>query len=394
MNLFAITSQAQVTTAAVRRLRRGHLWVYSGEMQSEPSASGPAPAIVQVIDPAGNFLGYAFYSRQSQIRLRLFSRGQEAPIEELLRTRIMRSIERRRSLIREGSACRLVFGEGDLLPGIIVDRYGEYLVLQTLSSGADALKPWIVEILDKELRPAGILERNDVKARRLEGLEEIQGVLSGTVPDEIEIIESETRYLIDLRRGQKTGFFLDQSQNRIAAGKYVSGQALDCFTNTGAFALQFARRCESVLAVDISPDSLHQARRNRELNGIRNVDFQLGNVFDFLRELEDAGRAFDAVCLDPPAFAKNRKSLAGARTGYKEINLRALKLLRPEGVLITSSCSYHMSESDFFDVICDAACDSHRHIQVIEKRGQSSDHPVLAGMPETHYLKCFFLRAL
>ena len=193
---------------------------------------------------------------------------------------------------------------------------------------------------------------------------------------------------------RKTGFFLDQSQNRLAAAKYVSGQALDCFANTGAFALQFARKCESVLAVDISSDSLNQARRNAELNEIKNVDFQLGNVFDFLRELESAGRAFDAVCLDPPAFAKNRKSLAGARTGYKEINLRALKLLRPEGVLITSSCSYHMSESDFFEVLCDAARDSHRYIQVLEKRGQSSDHPVLAGMPETHYLKCFLLRAL
>jgi 23S rRNA (cytosine1962-C5)-methyltransferase len=391
---FIIDSQARVTIAAVRRLRRGYLWVYSGEMQSEPSASGPAPAMVQVIDPAGNFLGYAFYSRQSQIRLRLFSREQDVPADELLRTRILRSIERRRSPMGAGSACRLIFGEGDLLPGIIVDRYGEYLVLQTLSSGADALKRWIVEILNKELRPAGILERNDVKARRLEGLEEVQGVLSGTVPDQVEIVEFDTRYLIDLRGGQKTGFYLDQSENRIAAIKYVSGRALDCFTNTGAFALQFARTCESVLAIDISPESLDQARRNCALNEIKNVDFQLGNVFDFLRELESAGRTFDVVCLDPPAFAKNRKSLAGARTGYKEINLRALKLLRPEGVLITSSCSYHMSESGFFEVLCEAARDSHRYIQVLEKRGQSSDHPVLAGMPETHYLKCFILRAL
>jgi 23S rRNA (cytosine1962-C5)-methyltransferase len=389
---FIVNSQARVTTAGIRRLRRGHPWVYSGDLESEPSASGPAPAIVQVVDPAGNFLGYAFYSRQSQIRLRLFSREPDIAIDTLLRTRIARSIERRRSFA--GSACRLIFGEGDLLPGLIVERYGEYLVLQTLSSGADALKPWIVDVLNEQLRPTGILERNDVKARRLEGLEEIQGVLSGTVPDQVEITEFDTRFLIDLRRGQKTGFFLDQSQNRLAARKYVSGHALDCFTNTGAFALHFARCCESVLAVDISSDSLDQACRNRDLNGISNVDFQLGNVFDYLRELESAGRTFDVVCLDPPAFAKNRKSLAGARTGYKEINLRALKLLRPEGVLITSSCSYHMSESDFFEVLCDAAHDSHRYIQVLEKRGQSNDHPVLAGMPETHYLKCFFLRAL
>ena len=203
MDPFIVKSQAQVTAAAVSRLRRGHLWVYSGEIKSEPSASGPAPAIVQTIDPAGNFLGYAFYSRQSQIRLRIFSREQDVPIEELLRTRITQSIGRRRSLIGPDSACRLIFGEGDLLPGMILDRYGEYLVLQTLSSGADALKQWIVEILNEELRPAGILERNDVKARRLEGLDEIQGVLSGTVPDQVEILESGVRFLIDLRGGQK-----------------------------------------------------------------------------------------------------------------------------------------------------------------------------------------------
>jgi 23S rRNA (cytosine1962-C5)-methyltransferase len=389
---FVINSQAQITAAAVRRIRRGHLWVYAGEMEREPS--GSAPAIVQVVDAASNILGYAFYSRQSQIRLRFLSRDPDPPTPEFLRNQIRNSIARRAGFSSAGSACRLVFGEGDLLPAIIVDRYDAYLVLQTLSSGAEAIKSTLVDILRDLLSPAGILERNDVKARRLEGLEEIQSVLWGDVPNETEISEDGTRFLVDLRRGQKTGFFLDQSQNRIAAGKYASGRALDCFCNTGAFALQFARRCESVLAVDISPDSLLLARRNSGLNSIRNIDFVVGNVFDFLREMETSGQSFDTICLDPPAFAKNRKSRAGARSGYKEINLRALKLLRPEGILITSSCSYHMSESDFFDLLCEAAHDSHRHIQVIERRGQASDHPVLAGMPETHYLKCFFLRAL
>ena len=391
MNPFVIDSHAQITAAAVRRLRRGHLWVYAGDVEHEPSGT---PAIVQVIDPASNVLGYAFYSRQSQIRLRFLSWDTDPPTMDFLRVRIQQSISRRRGMLGEGSACRLVFGEGDLLPAIIVDRYGDYVALQTLSSGADAIKPALVDILEDLLSPVGILERNDVKSRRLEGLEEKQGVLWGSVPEEIEILEDETRFLIDLRGGQKTGFFLDQSQNRIAARKYASGRALDCFSNTGAFALQFAQCCDSVLAVDISADSLEMARRNSELNGIKNVDFVVGNVFDFLREMECGGQLFDTICLDPPAFAKNRKSQAGARSGYKEINLRALKLLRPEGILITSSCSYHMSEPDFFDLVCDAARDSHRSLQVIERRGQANDHPVLAGMPETRYLKCFFLRVI
>jgi 23S rRNA (cytosine1962-C5)-methyltransferase len=389
LNPFAI-DHAQISAAGVRRVRGGHLWIYAGDLQREPAEGNPA--IVRVTDPAGNFVGYAFYSRKSQIRLRLFSRDPEPPSPEFFRTGILNSIARRRAIFV--SACRLVFGEGDLLPGIIIDRYGECLVLQTLSSGADALKPLLVDILREALSPAGILERNDVKARRLEGLEEIRGILWGAVPDEIEIAEEGTRFAVDLLRGQKTGFFLDQSQNRIAARRYASGDTLDCFTNTGGFALQFARNCRSVLAVDISSDSLLLARRNSELNGFHNVEFVEANVFDYLRELESAGRLFDTICLDPPAFAKNRKALPGARSGYKEINLRALKLLKPEGILITSSCSYHMLEADFFELLCEAARDCRRYIQVIERRGQASDHPVLAGMPETHYLKCFFLRVL
>ena len=392
MDPFAINCQVQVSADGARRLRHGHLWIYAGDVEREPA--GSAPAIVQVVDTACNVLGYAFYSRHSQIRLRFLSRDPDPPTQELLRTRIEASVRRRHELLSAGSACRLIFGEGDLLPAIVVDRYGDYLVLQTLSSGVDAIKPLLVEILIELLKPAGILARNDVKARRLEGLEETRGILWGSVPGEVEIAEKGIRFVVNLERGQKTGFFLDQSQNRIAASEYVSGRALDCFTNTGGFALHFATRCESVLGVDISSDSLELARRNADLNGINNVDFQPGNVFDFLRELESAGQLFDTICLDPPAFARNRNALAGARGGYKEINLRAMRLLRPEGILITSSCSYHLSESDFFDLLCEAARDTHRFIQVIERRGQASDHPVLAGMPETRYLKCFILRAL
>jgi 23S rRNA (cytosine1962-C5)-methyltransferase len=392
LDIFTVKHQAQVTTAAVRRIRRGHLWIYNGEWEREPADADPA--IVQVVDPARNVLGYAFYSRQSQIRLRLFSRSPEPPTAEFFRSRIVAAIGRRRMLSASHSAYRLIFGEGDLLPGIIVDRYGDYLVVQTLSTGADALKPLLVEILREAVKPKGILQRNDARVRRLEGLEEVCSVLWGTVPDEIEISENGVRYIVDLRRGQKTGFFLDQRENRIVASGYASGRVLDCFTNTGAFALQFAPHCESVLGVDVSAEAVASARRNCTLNGFSNVDFVEANVFDFLREKESSGESYDLVCLDPPAFAKNRKSLPGARSGYKEINLRALKLLKPEGILITSSCSYHMPESDFFDLICEAARDCHRFIQVLERRGQASDHPILAGMPETHYLKCFFLRAL
>jgi 23S rRNA (cytosine1962-C5)-methyltransferase len=361
-------------------------------VEREPADENPA--IVQVTDPARNHLGYAFYSRRSQIRLRLFSRDSASPSADTFRSLITKSIERRRPLLGGASACRLVFGESDFLPGIIVDRFADYIVLQTLSAGADALKPLIVEIVKNAIGPKGILERNDVRVRLLEGLEEVRGVLWGTVPDHVEMDEDGIRFTVDLVQGQKTGFFLDQRENRVASRKYASGKALDCFTNTGAFALNFAPYCDSVLAVDISADSLATARRNCELNGFKNVSFKEANAFDFLREMETQGQVFDTVCLDPPAFAKNRKSLQGARSGYKEINLRAMKLLKPDGILITSSCSYHMPEPDFYDLLCEAARDCHRYIQVLERRSQAGDHPMLAGMPETYYLKCFFLRIL
>jgi 23S rRNA (cytosine1962-C5)-methyltransferase len=389
---FIVEHRVQISARAVKRLRGGHLWIYAGDVVREPEDSNPP--IVQVADGAGNFLGYAFYSRNSQIRLRIISRSEERPSPEFFRTRIENAISRRHKIFREGSACRLIFGEGDMLPAIIVDRYNRHLVLQTLSYGADALKPFLADTLRDLLQPSGILERNDVKTRALEELDETQGILYGKVPDEVEIQEDGIRFLVNLRLGQKTGFFLDQSRNRVCGRMYASGRALDCFTNTGAFALHFARSCESVLAVDVSTDSLAMAERNRDLNKSVNVRFDEGNVFDYLRGLESSGQRFNTICLDPPAFAKNRKALSGARKGYKEINLRAIKLLEPEGILITSSCSYHMSESNFFELVCEAARDAHRYVQVLEIRGQSDDHPILSGMPETKYLKCLILRIL
>lgn len=391
LNPFEVRSEAAITVSGVRRLRNGHLWIYAGDIEREPDGDSP---VVRVVDSARNLLGYAFYSGASQIRLRLLSRNPEPPSRALLTQRIRDAVGRRRHRLLPQAACRLVFGEADLLPSIIVDRYDDCLVLQTLSSGADAIKALLVDILGEIVNPQGIFERNDVKARRLEGLEEIRGALAGSIPDTVQIEEDGTRFLVDIARGQKTGFYLDQSDNRAASRRYASGRGLDCFTNTGAFALQFASRCESVLAVDTSRDSLEQGRRNAELNGITNVEFQEGNVFDVLRDLEHAGEKFDIICLDPPAFAKNRAALATAKGGYKEINLRAMKLLKPDGILATSSCSYHLSEATFFELLSDASRDAHRYIQVVERRGQASDHPVLATMPETHYLKFFILRVL
>jgi 23S rRNA (cytosine1962-C5)-methyltransferase len=389
--IFDIQFDATISPEGVRRLRKGHLWIYEGHVVDAPAE--PAP-LVRVRDTARNLLGFAFYSPHSRIRLRLLGRETQPPSPDLIRDRIHRSIERRRSRLSPASACRLVYGEADLIPSVLVDRYRDCLVLQTLSSGADALKELLVEILRDLLDPVCIVERNDVKARRLEGLEERRGVLWGTPPDSIQIHEGGIRFLVDPLHGQKTGFFLDQCENRIAARGYAFGQALDCFTHTGAFALHFALQCESVVGVDISPDALAWAERNRELNSFQNVAFEEANVFDYLRDRERAGGKFHTICLDPPAFAKNRASLPAARAGYKEINLRALKLLEPGGILVTSSCSYHLGPGEFLQLLHQASQDAHRHTQILEQRSQSADHPVLIGMPETHYLKCFILRAL
>ena len=392
MDELEIKAEAVISPAGARRLRQGHLWVYAADVVREPE--DPAVPIVRVVDSAANVQGYALYSRQSQIRLRFLSRDSNPPTSQLFRDRLKAAVQRRAGMLGPGTACRLVFGEADLLPSIVVDRYGDYLVLQTLSYGADTLRSKLVTWLEEELRPAGVVERNDVKARRLEGLELRKGLLAGSVPERVEITEAGVRFQVDLLGGQKTGFFLDQRDDRVAAARYASGAALDCFTNTGAFALHFAQGCESVTAVDTSAESIAQGRTNALLNGVTNVEFLEANVFDLLREMEQGGRRFDLICLDPPAFAKNRSSLAGAKGGYKELNLRAMKLLKPEGVLVTSSCSFHLSESAFVTILQQAAHDARRYVQVLERRGQSRDHPVLIGMPETLYLKCFILRIL
>ncbi|MBM3791145.1 MAG: class I SAM-dependent rRNA methyltransferase, partial [Acidobacteria bacterium] len=322
------------------------------------------------------------------------TRDSAPPTADLLRLRIQEAARRRVDRLVPNSAVRLVFGEADLLPSIIVDAYSRYLVLQTLSRGSDSLKELLVPILVELFQPLGIVERNDLRARRLEGLPESSNILWGEVPQAVTIEERGILFEVDLLHGQKTGFFLDQSENRHAAAGHARGDALDCFTHSGGFALHFARVCESVLGVDLSAPALEQARHNARLNNLSNVEFHEANVFDYLRELDRSRSRFDTICLDPPAFAKSRRALAGALGGYKEINLRAIRLLRPGGVLVTCSCSYHLGDTVFEGLLNEALHDARRYAQVVERRSQAGDHPVLASMPETRYLKCLILRVL
>ncbi|MDX6695118.1 MAG: rRNA (cytosine1962-C5)-methyltransferase [Blastocatellia bacterium] len=374
------------------RVRAGHLWIYRSDV-SEARDVSPG-AVARVMDERGRFVGQAFWSDRSEISLRLLTTRDEAIDREWWRARLRAASARRASLKTETNAYRLVYSEGDLLPSLIVDVYDDVLVLQTLSQGSDALKEMLVELLVEEHNPRAVVERNDVRVRHLEGLELKTGTLYGSVPEELEIMQHGVRFRVHPLGGQKTGSFLDQRENRLAARAVARGRALDCFTFNGAFALHLASSCESVLGLDISEDAVAAAALNAELNHARNVEFRAANVFDALREMEAAGEMFDTIVLDPPAFAKNRASVGKAERGYKEINLRALKLLRPNGVLVTCTCSYHMPEKMFLEIIADAAKDARRRLQLIEKRMQASDHPVLFGVPETYYLKCVIARVL
>ena len=383
---------AIITQRGAERARAGHLWIYRSDVARAENVAGGS--IVGVRDERGRSVGQALYSSRSEISLRLLTLSDEQIDREWWRTRLRAAARRREGIAPDANAYRLVYSEGDLLPSLIVDVYDDVLVLQTLSQATDALKEMLVELLVEEHKPRAIIERNDVRVRELEGLEMRAGVVYGDAPNELEILQHGVRFLVQPLGGQKTGSFLDQRENRLAARKLAQGRALDCFTFNGAFALHLAPACESVLGFDISADAIRAAQRNAELNDARNIEFREANVFDALREMEAAGERFDTIVLDPPAFAKNRASVRPATRGYKEINLRALKLLNAGGVLVTCTCSYHMSEQMFLETIADAARDARRRVQLVEKRMQSSDHPILFGMPETYYLKCVIARAL
>ncbi|HEX5965445.1 MAG TPA: class I SAM-dependent rRNA methyltransferase [Pyrinomonadaceae bacterium] len=384
----------RVNKKGADRVRNGHLWIYRSDVIEVDADSG---SVVTVRDERGNFIGQALFSDASQISLRFLTQGTEEIDRGWWREKISEAAGRRH-VPPETDAYRLVYSEGDLLPSLIVDRYADVLVLQTLSQGTDALKSMLVEILVEKFNPRAIVERNEARVRQLEGLPLLSGTIYGEAPDELETLQHGLKFLVAPAGGQKTGSFLDQRENRIAARLAAQttnrGRALDCFTFNGAFALHLAGVCSHVTGIDISTDAIATAQRNAELNELTNVEFREANVFDVLREMETAGERFDAIVLDPPAFAKNRASLKSALRGYKEINLRALKLLNRGGVLITCTCSYHVSEELFVEVLAEAAIDAHRRLQVVEKRMQATDHPVLITMPETYYLKCVIARVI
>ena len=380
-----------VAPRGAERLYAGHVWVYRSDLRSVQATGGD---VVRVLDERGRMLGMAFYSDRSQISLRLLTR-EDVPVDRgFMAGRIRAAADYRKEVVEHSEVYRLVYGEADRLPSLIVDRYGEYLAIQTLSQATEGRKAEIVDILVELFSPRGIVERNDPKVRLLEGLDQRVSLLYGEVPPEVSAEENGVRFHFDLFRGQKTGGFLDQRENRRAAAEFARGEVLDCFTYTGGFALTLARQATRVEAVDLSPAAVETARRNQELNGIQNVSFREANAFDVLKAYDDAGREFDMIVLDPPAFAKNKASVQAARRGYKEINLRALKLLRSGGYLVTCSCSHHVPEYLFLEIIAEAATDARKFVVVVDRRTQAKDHPILLTVPETHYIKCFILKVL
>jgi len=377
-----------------KRLATGHLWIYEGEIEQVQGELGEGE-VVDVRTAAGRFLGRGTYTSRSKIAVRLLTHRQEEIDEEFFRKRLTEAIAYRNQLRIDATGYRLVYSEGDLLPGLIVDCYGDALVIQTTTVGMESRKPLIVQLLAELLNPRYIYERNDMNVRKLEGLPVVKGFLWGEGETLMEIQESGVRFLVDIEGGQKTGFFLDQRENRRAVAEYVQGgDVLDAFCYTGGFAIHAARAgARSVLGIENSEAAVAMARQNAELNGVHDrCTFIVGNTFDHLRRLSEEGRQFDAVILDPPAFVKTKSALAGGLAGYKEINLRALKLLRPGGILVSCSCSFHVDEALLLAVVADAARDARRTLRLVESRGQARDHPVLPSMPETRYLKCLIFR--
>jgi len=381
----------KISRRGARRLQEGHVWVYRSDMVS---AAGAAPGTaVSVTDERGQFLGTALYSSASQIAIRMISSHPVDNLPSLVRERIRAAISYRERVVRNTDAYRVVFSEADFLPGLIVDRYHDLLSVQVLTQAMDAepVRQVIVCELSQQLKPASIAERVDPRIRELE---QLPARPSGLIQGEVQNEKTSTvfsmngvRFHYEALEGQKTGAFLDQRENYAAAAAYAHGEALDVFCYQGGFALHLAQACAKVTGVDSSRPALEVADRNGTLNG-RQIEWIEANAFDLLRGYADAGRRYDTIVLDPPAFAKNKSSLETAIRGYKELNLRALKMLRPGGILITCCCSYHVSLAQYLDVVGVSARDVHRNLRIVENRGQARDHPILLNVPETEYLKC------
>jgi len=386
----AAGSRVRISPRGAARLKDGHVWVYRSDIVS---ADGVAPgALVKVTDERGKSLGTALYSSASQIAVRMISPGPVADLPGLLRERLQAALAYRARVVTASDAYRVVFSEADFLPGLIVDRYNDLLSLQVLTQAIDRepVREVVTAELNQQLKPAAMVERVDPRVRELEQLApRSSGLIQGEKSHTIFTMHG-VRFHYDALEGQKTGAFLDQRENYAAAAQYTRGEALDVFCYQGGFALHLAQQCSSVTGIDSSRPALEVADRNAALNG-REIQWIEANAFDLLRDSADAGRRFDAIVLDPPAFAKSKKTLDTALRGYKELNLRALKMLRPGGTLITCSCSYHVSLADFMEVVADSARDMHRTLRVLETRSQAKDHPILLTVPETAYLKCLIL---
>ena len=385
-----IRPTVKLSSRGSSRLKNGHVWVYRSDIVSSDGV--PPGAVVDVADERGKFLGTALYSGASQIAIRMISSNKVADLPGWLRKRIQDSIAYREQVVRKSDAYRVIFSEADFLPGLIVDRYNDLLSFQVLTQAMDseALRQTLISDLGDQLKPAAIVERVDPRVRELEQLPaRASGLVHGEKSNTVFSMNG-VRFHFDALAGQKTGAFLDQRENYAAAQRHARGEALDVFCYQGGFALHLAQQCSKVTGVDSSRSALEVADRNAASNG-REVEWIEANAFDLLRDYADAGRQYDMIVLDPPAFARSKRNLETAMRGYKELNLRALKMLRPGGVLLTCSCSYHVSEADFAQMLTEAAGDLRRPLRVLERRGQSQDHPILLGVPETAYLKCFIV---
>ncbi|MCX7745929.1 MAG: class I SAM-dependent rRNA methyltransferase [Clostridia bacterium] len=385
-------AKAFIVKGKEKRIEYGHPWIFKSDIDRVDGSFTPGD-VVDIYSYKNKFLGRGYINPKSQITIRILTYEQEEINRDFLYKRIAAAWEYRKK-IADPKSCRAVFAESDFLPALIVDKFSDYLVVQTLSLGIEKLKNQLVEILDDVIKPAGIFERNDVPVRELEGLSQTKGFLKGNFKTQIEMIENGVKFIVDIENGQKTGFFLDQKENRAAIKPYVeNAKVLDCFTHTGSFALHAAYyNAKDVLGIDISEHAVDCATKNAKMNGFTNCRFEAANTFDKLREYYDAGEKFDTIILDPPAFTKSKGAVEGAVRGYKEINLRAMKIIESGGFLVTCSCSHHVDPELFMDIIYNAAIDSKRKVRLLELRSQAKDHPILLASEETQYLKCAILQ--
>jgi 23S rRNA (cytosine1962-C5)-methyltransferase len=379
-----------------KRIKTGHLWVYQGEI-GIIGIGVKSGDVVEVLDNRGRFLGLGYYNQASQIAVRLLTTSRETIDENFFKARLRQVIDYRRRVKPDAACCRLVFGESDLLPGLVVDKFEDYLVAQFLTMGMEVNRDMIIRLLAELCQPIGIIERSDLHVRHLEDLPERSGCVYGECPPSVVISDNGLKFRVDLLEGQKTGYFLDQSANRAALAAYAQGRrVLDCFCHVGSFAIHAAAYgASSVVGVDISEDAVNMAIENATLNGLDNLcEFKVANVFDFLRDQVGKKAEYDLIILDPPAFTKSKQTLDGAIRGYKEINLRALKLLKSGGILVSCSCSHHLSTDMFWEIIGAAAADNKKRLHLLERRTQGLDHPILVGVPETEYLKCYIFEVV